>query len=435
MRAGVAGSATGLPSATGVESTGHDDSAEPETPTPLEHRPTLASLAQQRLYIPALDGVRFLAFFLVLFNHFPPRHVFDAWSYKLSTLVETLCAFGGSGVDVFLTLSGFLIGTLLLRELDATHHLSISRFYWRRVLRIWPLYYLLLMIGFFVAPIVAGQASTAAHWRLISEHLFPFVTLFGNFSSATMLDSMNAMSPAADSLGPLWTIAMEEQFYLVFPLIMAATAPSVRLQTVLPCVIALIAFSAATRFYILANNIPYPMVWMNTLAHLDPIVLGILGSVVWRHHGAAFLRLRLFGADVVLAVGAFWLTASFPVIGRSMHTVWQMLAVSVAALLLIGSVLRYRPLGLLFGCGPVAWLGRISYGLYMYHLLARQAYQYGIAPVIPIGDLLRGPVRWLVEMVLVLGFTTALAAISYYGFERHFLRLKERFAIIPSRPA
>jgi hypothetical protein len=131
MRAGVAGSATGLPSATGVESTGHDDSAEPETPTPLEHRPTLASLAQQRLYIPALDGVRFLAFFLVLFNHFPPRHVFDAWSYKLSTLVETLCAFGGSGVDVFLTLSGFLIGTLLLRELDATHHLSISRFYWR----------------------------------------------------------------------------------------------------------------------------------------------------------------------------------------------------------------------------------------------------------------------------------------------------------------
>jgi peptidoglycan/LPS O-acetylase OafA/YrhL len=136
----------------------------------------------------------------------------------------------------------------------------------------------------------------------------------------------------------------------------------------------------------------------------------------------------------VLAVGAFWLVSSFPQIGKSTHTVWQVLAVGVGALLLIGAVLRYRTLGLAFGWRPLAWHGRISYGLYIYHLLSKQVYQYVIAGYLPI-DGIRYPVRWIVEMLLVLGLTIGIAAISYYGFERHFLRFKERFSVIPSRPA
>jgi peptidoglycan/LPS O-acetylase OafA/YrhL len=249
-----------------------------------------------------------------------------------------------------------------------------------------------------------------------------------------MQASFDAMSPAADVFTPLWTIALEEQFYLVFPLMMLAAGPFVRLRTVVPYAVAGLLFSIATRYYILANQIPYPMVWMNTLAHLDPFILGILGAVIWHHHRERMLGLRLYLAEVVLALGAFWLVMSFPQIGTSHHTVWQVGVVAVGALLLIGAVVRSRYLGLAFGWRPIAWMGRISYGLYVYHILGRQVYQQVVAPSIPIG-LLQGPVRWMVEFLLVLAVTTVFAAVSYYAFERHFLRFKERLAVIPSRPA
>lgn len=390
--------------------------------------------AADRFYIPALDGVRFLAFFLVFLHHLPPGDVFKEWSPRLAAVMLRLSLFGWSGVDLFLTLSGFLIAFLLLREIDATNTVSVRRFYARRMLRIWPLYYLMLVIGFFVVPICFRQASGPAYVTMLSQHLFPFATLFANFSNATLIGSLNATSPASDSLGLLWTVALEEQFYLIFPLVLLAAGRTMRLGTVLPYALGVIAFSACTRLYILANGIPYPMVWMNTLAHLDPLVLGIVGAVIWRRHHHRLVRLRLYGADALLAVGMLWVVMSYPQIGTSMHTCWQILAVSVGALLLIGAALRCRPLGQVFGCRPLAWLGRISYGLYVYQIVARQLYQYAFAPYLPIG-LLHGPVRWTAEFLLVLGVTVVLAAVSYYGFERRFLRLKERFAITPSRPA
>jgi peptidoglycan/LPS O-acetylase OafA/YrhL len=403
-------------------------------PRAVELESAPAPRTEQRLYIPALDGVRFLAFFLVFLHHFNPGDIFKTWSPGLATAMLRISLFGWSGVDVFLTLSGFLIALLLLRELDATGTVHVRRFYLRRVLRIWPLYYLILVLGFFVVPMLFGKAGTPEHTTMLAQHLFPFATLFANFSSAIFLPSMNAMSPSSDGLSVLWTIALEEQFYLLFPLVMLAVGPSIRPRVVLACGLGLVAFSVATRYYILANAIAYPMVWMNTLAHLDPIVLGIMGAVAWQYGRRSLEWLPFYGVDVLLAIGLFWLVTSFPQIGQSNHTTWQVLAVSAAALLLIGAVLRYRPLGLAFGWRPIAWLGRISYGLYVYHLLAKQLYQYVIASHLPI-DLLRYPTRWIVELLLVLGLTIAIAAVSYYGFERRFLRLKERFAIIPSRPA
>jgi peptidoglycan/LPS O-acetylase OafA/YrhL len=310
----------------------------------------------------------------------------------------------------------------------------VRQFYARRVLRIWPLYYLALVIGFFVAPVLFGQAGTPAHAVMISDHLLAFATLFANVSTATRLASLNAMTPSSDTLSVLWTIALEEQFYLVFPLLLLAVRRPVGLQIAVPCALVVLAVAVGARFYILATGIPYPMVWMNTLAHLDPIVLGIVGAVVWHRHRSRVLRLRLFGADALLAVGAFWLVMSFPQIGASWHTIWQILAVAVGSLLLIFATLRYRPLGSIFGCRPIAWLGRISYGLYIFHLPAKQLYQFWLAASLPL-DLLHGPIRWLTEFSLVLLLTIAIAAVSYYGFEKRFLQYKERFAVIRSRPA
>jgi peptidoglycan/LPS O-acetylase OafA/YrhL len=401
---------------------------------PVAEARTTALPTVGRLYIPALDGMRFLAFFLVFLHHFPPGDTFRAWSPYLAVVTQRVSLFGWIGVDIFLTLSGFLIATLLLRELDETGQLRILRFYARRILRIWPLYYLVMVIGFFITPIVIGKAGSPGHYQMLNEHLFPFATLFGNISTAALIQSLNAMSPASDTLTILWTIALEEQFYLIFPLVLVAAGPSVRLRSILVCAAGAVAYSAATRYYIQASGISYPMVWMNTLAHLDPIVLGIAGAAVWHRHKVALLRLRLFGIDLALAVGAFWLVMTFPQIGQSNHTVWQIAAAAVGGLLMLGSALRYYPLSAAFSWQPVAWLGRISYGLYMFHILMRQLYQSEIVMLIPIG-MIRGPVRWLTELLLVLLLTIVCAAVSYYALERPFLRLKDRFTVVPSRAA
>jgi peptidoglycan/LPS O-acetylase OafA/YrhL len=403
-------------------------------PRPIERSPAPVTRSDQRFYLPQLDGVRFLAFFLVFLHHLGPGDVFRAWSRPFSTFLKQLHLVGWIGVDVFLTLSGFLIALLLLRELDTTGSIRIRQFYARRILRLWPLYYLVLVLGFFVMPMALNMAWTPAHTTLLAEQLFPYATLFSNVSSAMLPGSFGPMSPAGDSLGPLWTIALEEQFYLVFPLIVLAAGPVIKLRAVLGCALVVIAFTTATRYYLVANSLPYPIVWLSTATHLDPIVLGIVGAVIWHRHRENVLRLRLFGADLLLAVGVFWLVMTSPHVAKTLHHSWQILAAGLSALLLIGAVLRYRPLAAIFGWRPVAWLGRISYGLYMFHILGRQVYQFWIAPHLPL-DLLQGPFRWLADFSLVLLATVVLATVSYYGYERYFLRLKERFTVVRSRPA
>src|SRR5262245_39909796 len=101
--------------------------------------------ARPRLYIPALDGIRFLAFALVFIHHSDILDDAKTLMPAAGPAYKLVQTWGWSGVDVFLTLSGFLIALLLLREIDATGGLSVPRFYTRRILRIWPLFYLMLV--------------------------------------------------------------------------------------------------------------------------------------------------------------------------------------------------------------------------------------------------------------------------------------------------
>jgi peptidoglycan/LPS O-acetylase OafA/YrhL len=124
---------------------------------------------------------------------------------------------------------------------------------------------------------------------------------------------------------------------------------------------------------------------------------------------------------------------SAPLYGVSLHSTWQLTASGVGALLLITSALRYRALGGLFAWRPVAWLGRISYGLYVYHfpiLIALTVWQVpGWIAVVGLPAF----AGWLLWMATWLGVTVATAAVSYYGYERWFLKLKGRFTVVPSR--
>jgi peptidoglycan/LPS O-acetylase OafA/YrhL len=382
--------------------------------------------AATAVYIPALDGIRFLAFALVFLNHAGGPAAFE----PVSRAVSTVLTFGWMGVDIFLCLSGFLIATLLLREIAATHGVSVRWFYARRALRIWPLYYLMLAIGFGVAPWLLKQTGTPAYDALLATHLFPFATLFGNISYAFFPGDLAAMVPSAGFFAHLWTVGLEEQFYLLFPVVLAA-APRFSTRAALATAGGVVLFSVATRLYIVGNGIRYPAVWTLTFARLDPIVLGIAGAVIWHRYGDAVRGLKLYGAELAAAAGLIWLVVSFPQINLSWNVVWQLLATATASLLLIVGVLRYPIPAAAFGWRPIAWLGKISYGLYVFHLLVLYLYGSKIAPHVVAPGLIRPFLNLALSLVLTIG----VAAISYYAYERPFLRIKTRFTHIRSRPA
>src|SRR5262249_30263700 len=153
------------------------------------------------------------------------------------TAARALRENGGYGVQLFFILSGYLITALLLREEARYGRIALRAFWIRRILRIWPLYYLVVLIGFFLLPGLDGQLGTSGHRALLQAHLLPFLGFVGNWSMALI-------RPAPDWLSVLWSVCVEEQFYLVVPLFIALVAPRRRA----PLVAALIAGSIAVRW-------------------------------------------------------------------------------------------------------------------------------------------------------------------------------------------
>ncbi len=137
----------------------------------------------ERIYFPELDGLRFVAFMMVyLFHGGVPQPIM---AHLIGhTAAAALRENGGFGVQLFFILSGYLITTLLLREEARYGRISLRAFWIRRILRIWPLYYLVLAIGFGLIPAIEGQILTPGYRGMLRIHLIPFLAFLGNWSMA-----------------------------------------------------------------------------------------------------------------------------------------------------------------------------------------------------------------------------------------------------------
>ena len=164
-------------------------------------------------YYPQLDGLRSLAFLMVYGHHaggfvetsFPP--VFK----EIACVYNNVVRVGWSGVDLFLVLSAFLITSLLLREESVCNSISVSKFLFRRVLRIWPLYFLTVVVGLLTFPFIcdSGFPRFGSHSYLyyVSNNMAWFFTFTMNLGMSYFL----SCPPA--NLTPLWSISLEEQFF------------------------------------------------------------------------------------------------------------------------------------------------------------------------------------------------------------------------------
>jgi peptidoglycan/LPS O-acetylase OafA/YrhL len=394
---------------------------------------TLASSPPKarRFYVPQLDGLRFLAFLLVFVHHGPRLSALLSPRSVGHGALVFLEGFGWCGVDLFLVLSAYLITSLLLIEHERHGSISLRGFYLRRILRIWPLYYFMTCIGFFLLPMFAFFADpfgSPQHVQLVKHHLLAYCTLFGNFSSGVY------GYPTVVTLAHLWTVTLEEQFYIVWPLSMTLLLRTDRrgIAIVLP---ALLVGTVMLRMHLIGLA-PHPFIWTNTLARLDPLLIGI-AIAFWRQHHPARPGWAVPILKLVAGAAAVWSISLAPNIETQSRNIgWQFLATAVGFGLILDAThsLGGNPFSWLLSRRPLVWLGKLTYGLYVYHVLSLQVG----------GKLVDHLQRWgvrqdaaaslLLKSAVSLGLTIAVSALSYRFFESFFLRLKERFARVGSRP-
>ena len=220
------------------------------------------AISRDRFHIPELDGLRFLAFLSVFVTHAIPTRwqpIPDGFPSHVRWWVDNALFSGAFGLDLFFVLSSFLITSLLLREHDQRRRIDVRAFWIRRILRIWPLYYSFVLACWLFeglpGNIVAAFLLLAGNWGMLVFTL-----------------------PDHSSLGPLWSVSIEEQFYLAWGLLLA-WSPRRSLRRV--C-LGMIAAAYLLRAMILVSGSGLAQVWMNTIAHLDPIAIGAL--IALRHH-------------------------------------------------------------------------------------------------------------------------------------------------------
>ena len=375
----------------------------------LHSAPMAVAHTQRRFYQPELDGLRFYAFLGVFICHTLP---FDGAFYRrfhlpVPWLWGAIAKSGAAGVDLFFALSAFLITSILLREREETGGISLRRFYLRRILRIWPLYFLLIAVGVVLAHTMAKQSLP---WYYVAGYLL-FV---GNW--------VHAVFGRPESIcSPLWTVSIEEQFYLIWPLLMKMLR---RRGMIVAAIVTFLLATVCRLGFMLAGS-SGGFIYYGSVSRCDSLALGILLALF----ADRLPRLTRSVRWLLLAVGLLGWVASSAWLNEQpgpvdIRMVLGRLIVSLAAGAILYACLHSH--SKLVRGEWVVRLGKISYGLYMLHLTA----------ILIVLSVFRPVWGWQLLAAKALGFvmTVVLAMASYRWVESPFLHLKDKFATVLSRP-
>jgi len=376
---------------------------------------------QIRGHLPGLDGVRGLAILLVMAVHFVGNATPHAWGERLAVKLGT---YGVLGVDLFFVLSGFLITGLLLDSKGGPYY--FRNFYARRTLRIFPLYYAVLALLFIAAPRVAALPSALEEARRHQAWLWTYTANFFIAAKASWVLTY---------VSHFWSLAIEEHFYLLWPLVVF----SFRREALERICIGVIGAALALRIGLSLGGVSELSISVLTPCRVDTLCVGALLAAVARRDGGAALLVQRSGraaiviGGVTLAVSA-WCAAThvgLPVL----HPVRTTLYAMFFGALTLMSVQDPRQ-GLVARLFHGSWLrtfGKYSYGLYVYHGIFSQ-HMLQLHAQDRLGTLLGSQTRGMVaQAVLGVGISLLISALSYELFEKRFLALKRFFE--PKRAA
>lgn len=368
---------------------------------------------KKRIFFPNLDGLRFFSFASVFFFHVWLLF-FDRYKIEGSTekILQFLFQNGEVGVNFFFVLSGFLITYLLIKEKKMTGRIHVVNFYIRRILRIWPLFYAVVIFGLVVYPqlklLLGGE-----QFKIV--HPWSYLVFLNNF------DFLHHGAPAMISI--LWSVAIEEQFYLCWPLILSLV-PLKRFKFVFWTII------AGCMVFRIFNAHDERVLMFHTLAVIGDMALGGLCAyyVIFSNRFQNWLT-GLPGWFIKLM---YLLTAAIVLFRKDIFPGgWMVLERIVFASLFAFIILEQNFSNNSFykvgNFKRVSKLGVYTYGLYCIHVSAMTIIEIVFGKT---GLNMKSPGVILLAALIAFFVTIFMAWLSYNYFEKQFLKLKDKFAFI-----
>ena len=372
---------------------------------------------KKQIFFPGLNGLRFFAALFVLITHLELFKYLNGFPNNWSNPV--ILSFGSIGVDLFFVLSGFLITYLLLTEKDAIEEISLRQFYIRRILRIWPLYFFIVFLTFLIIPLFPlfpfSQGVKNNYFEKLALYTFmlPNVALafFPGISYATMA----------------WSVGVEEQFYLFWPLLIKTTK---KLVFVMLGVISFFSALKLLMFFLIhwQTGKDYTK-WKDlvVMTRIECMALGGLGAYMLFYKKHAWLKIIYSPLCQWICFFGF-IPATFILIWLKLDDVKHW----VYSLLFLGIILNVASnpkVVINLETSLLNKLGKISYGIYMYQYLAIVISISIVKQFISVDNMLLFNIIYYGASFMI---TILISQLSYSFLEIRFIKMKARFSSIVS---
>ncbi|CAN5475204.1 hypothetical protein BH10CYA1_BH10CYA1_50110 [soil metagenome] len=386
-------------------------------------------------YLPQLDGLRACAFLYVFLFHawqIPEPHP----HFFLIDWYNRFIQWGLTGVDLFFVLSGYLITFLLLKEQNEFGNISFLLYFKRRILRIWPLFYCAIIFGALLIPALSHRHL---QWSTYSEFLtqiaLPMMFFVGNYAlmfgeRALDIFALAVNFPVANLFKPLWSVCIEEQFYVLWPLILKSVRTS---RSLIWIIFALTVLSMVSRYFFQqisttsSISAPQNLYYYNTICRLDPLMAGATVALIESRFPRWATNLSKYSAYLAMAGFAF-ITSIIIFVPSNTNTVavvplYFLFALSYA--LILSGANHWKPLQVFLSHPMLRDVGKITYGMYIVHhpiivltehfLRRRLQMPYGVE-------------LWIATTLSALLLTYFVAKLLWFLIESKTQRLRKKFA-------
>jgi peptidoglycan/LPS O-acetylase OafA/YrhL len=357
---------------------------------------------ESKFHFKNLDSIRTIAFLSTFLAHAFYTESSNIETNKIFVFVNEFREMFSFGVPVFFVLSGFLITYLIFREEQKTLNFSVKKFYLRRIFRIWPVYYLIVIIGFVFFPLFKSiilhevTNETANPWM--------YILYLSNFDQI-----FSGQLPIGVGLGPTWSVSIEEQFYLVWPLFFIGFKQK---RFIIPIGLVLI------------SSIVFTMLFNFKSQHT-------VYSMLYLSMGALFAYVSFFYESTVKKVAQ--LSSFLPVLALISLITLISNSTSFIFVIFIAFLIGYLIIQQTFGNALnlnriplLEFFGKYTYGLYLYHVVCNFIIHILIDDIFKIHETIFSVI--VLRPILSLLLAIVLSMLSYHYFESYFLKLKNKFA-------